>query len=156
MAYLKPALIFLLFSLLLLPIIANGVSYYVPVSVVVNPAYTISLDIEVLNEKLLAGGNLNVSLELEKTGREGEIVVELDYEIIKGKKTVLSGYIGSINVSDYKEETIQIPIPSDIKPKKYTLVITATHPQAYSDSDRDSFQVKKKCAWWQFWCWLGW
>ena len=154
MAYLKPALVFLLVSLLLLPIIADGVSYSVPVSVTVNPAYTLFLGINILNDRVLAGGNLNISLELEKTGREGEVGVDLDYEIITGKKTLSSGYIGSVNVSDYKEETVQIPIPGDMKPGKYNLIVTAAHPQAYPDSDEDNFWVKKKCAWWAFWCWL--
>ncbi len=102
------------------------------------------MDIEVLNERVLIGGNLNVFLGLEKIGREGGIEVELNYEIIKGKKTVLSGYIGSINVSDYTEEVVQIAMPSDMKPGRYTLNVIATHPQAYSDSDEDDFWVRGK------------
>lgn len=148
----KPHVPILLF-LLLSPIV-EGISYSVPVSVNVNPVYNLSLNVGVLNERALAGENLNVSLELEKIGREGEIEVYLSYDIIKGKKTVLSGYIGSINVSDYKKEVVQIPMPTSMEPGRYRLNVTATHPQAYSDSDNDDFWIRGKHAWWQFWLWF--
>ncbi len=131
--------------------------FFIPAQVTISPIYSLSLEIDILNDKILSGDYLNVSVELIKTdlaeiGAGEEITVDLYYEIFrpqKGKfkenKTIIaSDFAGTIDIVDKKEEVIQIPIPSDIMPGKYILNIKASHPQATADSDYDKFWVKRK------------
>ena len=59
-------------------------------TVSVNPIYDLNIEIDIFNNKLSSGENLNVSINLKKTNLTGiseEISVDLNYEIAKkGKK----------------------------------------------------------------------
>jgi hypothetical protein len=153
----KTALVFLLLCLLLLPVMAGSQGYSVPVSVTVNNAvndYTLSLDIRVLGRVVQAGGRFYTYLKLEKSGSGDVIRVELDYEIKDGEETLSSGQIGSVALSRIRWKIVRIEVPDDIEPGTYDLEVTATSPQADPASDTDDFRVRKKCSWWQFWCWF--
>ncbi len=147
------AIILLLLFVFLLPVMAGGLSYSVPVSVAVNPIYALSLEVRVLNDEVQAGKNLQVSLRLRKGERRETIEVGLDYEILRGEETVSSGHLGSVILRYYMGKSVRIPVPDWMEPGEYTLRVTASNPQAYPGSGTDDFWVRGKCAWWQFWCW---
>jgi hypothetical protein len=137
--------------LLMLILFVKGLEYNIPVSVTVLPIYELSIDIDILNNKLSSGENLSVFIELEKTdltNMAGEISVDLNYEIIKKKRKkfeiIARGYAGSLIVDDESNQTIQIPTPSDAHSGKYILKIIASNPQSYSDEDSETFVVRKR------------
>ena len=118
-------------------------------TVTVNPIYNLSIEIEILNDKLKSGENLSVLINLEKidlANIAGEISVDLNYEITKkGKKgeIIESGFLKTINIINQKDEVVEIPIFSGLK-GKYILKIIASNPQSNSDEDSETFVVKKK------------
>lgn len=128
----------------------NCVEQSLLATVSINPIYDLSLEIEVITERVLAGDNISVSVGLEKEdlsefGKGKEITVDLTYQILRPrKKLVDSGYAGEIKVKEYNETTIQIPVPTEAKPGRYILKMTASNPQAISSSDSDDFTVVKK------------
>jgi len=140
-------LIFTTVIFLFLTFLVNAQQYSLLATVTVKPIYNLTLGIEIITKKVLAGDNLNVSIKLNKsdlTEIKEEITVDLAYEILKPNKKVLdSGFAGKVKVKDYNKTTIQIPIPN-IKPGRYILNITTTHPQAIPSSDSDDFSVKEK------------
>lgn len=147
----KRVMIFILISILLfiyLPLIKPQ-EITTKAVVEVNRIYELDIEIDILNEKVLAGQNLSVFIELEKTDLadiSDEILVDLDYEIFKKKKKrkiVESGFLKTINITNEKQEIIEIPISSDLK-GKYALKIIASNPQSFSDEDKDKFKVRRK------------
>ena len=137
----------LIFIILLISILfVNALEYNIPVSITVLPIYNLSIDINILNNKLFPGENLDVIIKLEKTDLTSiskEIAVDLNYKIIKGKKVIKTGFLQTINITSYKEEIINIKIPSDLR-GRYILKIIASNPQSYSDKDSKMFVVRKK------------
>lgn len=130
----------------MLILFVKALEYHIPVSVTVLPIYKLSIDIDILNNKLSPGENLSVFIELEKDNLiniDEEIAVDLNYEIIKAKKVIKSDFLQTINITGYKEEIINIKISSDLR-GKYILKIIASNPQSYSDEDSERFVVKKK------------
>ena len=118
-------------------------------TVEVKPAYGLDIDIEILNDKVVVGENLSVFIELRKIDLisiSEEISVDLNYEITKkGKKakTIKSGFLKTVDITDEKVEIVEIPVSSDLK-GKYILKIIASNPQSYSDEDSETFVVRKK------------
>lgn len=135
-----------LIILLMLILFVKGLEYNILVSVTVLPIYNLSIDIDILNNKLSSGENLSVFIELEKTDLSSiskEIAVDLNYEIIKGREVINSGFLQTINITENKEEIINIKTPPDLK-GSYILKIIASNPQSYSDEDEGRFWVRKK------------
>lgn len=126
--------------------IALAIDFSIIASVTINPIYDLDLEIEIINEKVTGGDDLNVSVILEKNDLiniAGEITIDLNYEIVKAKKFVIKqGYADSIDITDHAEKIIQISTIG-INPGKYTLRMNATHAQAYSSQDEDKFVVKR-------------
>ena len=118
-------------------------------TVEVKPAYGLTLDIDILNDKLKSGENLSVLINLEKidlANIAGEISVDLNYEITKkGKKTEIieSGFLKTVNITNQKNEVVEIIIPPGLK-GKHVLKIIASNPQSNSDEDSETFVVKRK------------
>ena len=118
-------------------------------TVEVKPAYEISIDIDILNDKLKSGENLSVLINLEKidlANIAGEISVDLNYEITKkGKKTeiVESGFLKTVDIINQKNGVVGVSFSSDLK-GKHILKIIASNPQSNSDEDSEVFIVKKK------------
>ncbi len=137
----------LIFIILLISILfVNALEYSIPVSVTVLPIYNLSINIDILDNKLSSGENLSVFIELEKDNLiniDEEIAVDLNYEITKGKKVIKNDFIQTININKYKEEIVNIKIPSDLR-GKYILKIIASNPQSYLDEDKERFWVRKK------------
>ncbi len=135
--------------LLMLILFVKGLEYNIPVSVTVLPIYNLSIDIDILNNKLSSGENLNVSVELIKIDLiniVGEISVDLNYEITrKGKKskTIKSGFLKTVDITNESVEIVEILISSDLK-GRYILKIIASNPQSYSDEDSETFVVRKR------------
>ena len=115
----------------------------------VKTAYEISNDIDILNEKLKSRENLNVSIELRKNDLAniaGEISVDLNYEITKkGKKgeIIESGFLKTVNITNQKNEVVEIIIPPGLK-GKHVLKIIASNPQSNSDEDSETFSIRKR------------
>ena len=147
----KEVIIFIMVSVLLFTLssLAESKEVSTLVTVEVNPAYDLDIGIDIFNDKISSGENLNVSINLTKTdliGIFGEISVDLNYEIIKnGKKgeIVGNGSLKTINVTNEKTETVEIPIPLDLK-GRHILKIIASNPQSNSDEDSETFVVRKK------------
>ena len=118
-------------------------------TVSVNPIYDLDIEIDILNNKLSSGENLRVSINLTKTDLTGiseEISVDLDYEIARrGKKgkTIESGFLKNVSITDEETETVEIMISPDLK-GRYILKIIASNPQSNSDEDSETFVVRKK------------
>ena len=118
-------------------------------TVTVNPIYNLSIEIEILNDKLSSGENLSVLINLEKidlANIAGEISVDLNYEITKkGKKTeiVESGFLKTVDIINQKNGVVGVSFSSDLK-GKHILKIIASNPQSNSDEDSEVFIVKKK------------
>jgi len=135
-------LIILLISILFV----KGIEYNIPVSVTVLPIYNLSINIDILNNKLSSGENLSVFIKLEKDNLiniDEEIAVDLNYEIIKGKKVIKSDFLQTINITEYEEEIVEVRVSSDLK-GRYILKIIASNPQSYSDEDSETFVVRKR------------
>ena len=115
-------------------------------TVEVNPIYDLNIDIDILNQKISPGKNLSVLIDLKKTDLTSiseEISVDLNYEIIKGRKIIEIGFIKTISITDEKMEVVEISISPDLK-GKYILKITASNPQSHSDEDSETFIIRKK------------
>jgi len=118
-------------------------------TVEVKPAYSLILDINILNNKLKSGENLRVSIDLEKidlTNMAGEISVGLNYEITKNgkkKEVIESGFVKTINIINMGTEIVEISISSDLK-GKHILKIIASNPQSNSDEDGETFSIRKR------------
>ena len=116
-------------------------------TVEVRPAYALVINIEILDDKISSGENLNVLISLTKTKLASiseEISVDLNYEITKkGKKGQLieSGFLKTVNIID--EKTVEVSIPSELK-GRYILKIIEVNPQAFPDEDSETFVVRKK------------
>ena len=124
----------------------KALEYNIPVSVTVLPIYKLSIDIDILTEVTAPEKNLSVFIELEKTDLtkiSKEIFIDLNYEIIKGKKVIETGFLQTINITEHKEKIVNIKIPLDLK-GSYNLKIIASNPQSYSDEDKERFWVRKK------------
>ena len=147
----KEVIIFIIVSILLFTLLPLAESKEVSTlaTVEVKPAYNLSIDIDIFNNKLSSGENLNVSIELRKIDLiniSEEISVDLNYEITKkGKKskTIESGFLKTVNITDNRAEVIEILISSDLK-GKHILKIIASNPQSHSDEDSETFVVRKK------------
>jgi len=112
-------------------------------TVTVNPLYNLSIDIDILNEIVHNGENLSILIELEKEDLSNiskEISVDLNYEIIRGKKIIESNFLKTVNITDKKEVTVNISISQDLR-GAYNLKIIASNPQSNSDDDKDRFRV---------------
>jgi len=115
----------------------------------VNPIYNLSLDIDILNNKLSSGENLSVLINLKKTDLisiSEEISVDLNYEIARNgekRKIIESGFLKTVNITDEKTEVVEILISSDLK-GKYILKIIASNPQSHSSEGKDKFTVRKR------------
>lgn len=135
-----------LIILLMLTLFVKGLEYNIPVSVTVLRIYNLPIDINILNNKLSSGEDLNVFIELEKTDLADiskEIIVDLNYEIIKGKKVIKSDFLQTIKIIEYEEKIVNIKIPPDLR-GRYILKIIASNPQSYSGEDSERFVVRKK------------
>ena len=139
-------LTFIILLILISFIEVQALEYNIPVSVTVLPIYNLSINIDILNNKLSPGETLSVFIELEKTDLSSiskEIAVDLNYKIIKRKKVIKDDFLQTINIIKSKEEIVNIKIPSDLR-GRYILKITASNPQSYSDEDSKRFVVRKK------------
>ena len=118
-------------------------------TVEVKPAYDLDINISILNNKLSSGENLSVSINLKKTdltNTAGEISVDLNYEITgKGKKakTIESGFLKTVNITNESVEIVEIPVSPDLK-GRHILKIIASNPQSNSDEDIETFAVRKR------------
>lgn len=114
--------------------------------VTINPIYNLSLDINITNPKLSANENLNISVFLQKTNLTNinEIIeVNLDYEIIKARKSITSGSLGTIEINDSVKEIFTINT-SNLTTGKYTLKAEATHAQSNPSQDSEAFSKATK------------
>ena len=118
-------------------------------TVEVKPAYRLILNIEIFDDKISGGENLNFSIHLIKIDLAGiseEISVDLNYEITKkGKKStpIKSGFLKTVNINDEKTESFEILVSSDLK-GRHILKIIASNPQSHSDEDSETFVARKK------------
>ena len=118
-------------------------------TVEVKPAYEISIDINILNDKLKPGENLSVLINLEKidlANIAGKISVDLNYEITKKGKNgeiIESGFLKTVNITNEKDEVVDVSFSSNLK-GRYILKIIASNPQSNSDEDSETFVVRKK------------
>ena len=147
----KEVIIFIMVNVFLFTLLSLAESKEVSTlaTVEVKPAYGLDIEIDILNNKISSGKNLNVSINLTKTdliGILGEISVDLNYEIIKnGKKEgiIQSGFLKTVNITDKKTETVEILIFPDLK-GKHILKIIASNPQSHTAEDSETFVVRKK------------
>lgn len=147
----KEVIIFIMVSILLFILLPLAESQEVSTlaTVEVKPAYGLVIDIKILDGKISSGENLKVLINLTKTNLisiSKEISVNLNYEIArKGKKskTVESGFLKTIDITDKKTEVVEILISSDLK-GRHILKIIASNPQSNSDEDSETFVVRKK------------
>lgn len=137
----------LVLTILLISILfVEAVEYNIPVSVTVLPIYNLSIDMNILTKVIMPEKDLSVFIELEKTDLthiSKEIIVDLNYEIIKGRKVIETGFLQTLHVKDGIEKIVNIEIPPNLK-GSYNLKIIASNPQSYSDEDKDKFWVRKK------------
>lgn len=147
----KEVIIFIMVNILLFTLLPLAESKEVSTlaTVEVKPAYNLSIDIDILNNKLSSGENLSVSIKLRKidlASIAGEISVDLNYEITKkGKKSkpIKSGFLKTVNITDNMTEVVEILISSDLK-GRHILKIIASNPQSHSDEDSETFVARKK------------
>ena len=147
----KGAIIFIMVGVLLLTLspLAESKEVSTLATVKVKPAYNLSIDIEIMNDKISSEKNLSVFIILEKTDLASiseEISVDLNYEIIKkGKKREIleSGFLKTVNIADKKTEIVEIPISPDLK-GVYNIKIIASNPQSHTAEDSETFVVRKK------------
>lgn len=136
---------FFLITFALFIVSAKAVEYSLLAVVTINPIYDLKLEVDVITEHVVAGNDIIAEVKLEKIGPADRITVDLDYSILNMRKQVkATGYVGTINVINEAEKNVTVPIPSDFKPGRYILNITASHPQARDASDYDYFFVSKK------------
>lgn len=146
-------ILIILFYISIFVLFIKAIEYNIPVSVSVLPIYNLSIDIDILTEVTAPEKDLSVFIELEKTDLTDiskEIVVDLNYEIIKGRKVINGNFLQTIDITEHKEEIVNIKIPPDLK-GSYILKIIASNPQSYSDEDKDKFFIWRK--WWKLWMW---
>lgn len=131
------------FGFILFLSFASAEEFSLNASVTVNPSpIYLDLEIEILTEKVEQGKNLLFLIELSKEGSE-EVVIDLKYEILrKGNQEVILTQNDFIELTDYNSKQASILIPSDFKPGKYELRVTATY-FSESDVESDEFLVKK-------------
>ena len=147
----KEVIICIMISILLLTLspLAKSQEVSTLVTVEVKPAYSLVIDIEILNDKLSSEEDLSVSIHLNKSDLASiseEIFVNLNYEITKkGKKSqpIKSGLLKTVEITDNKTEIVEIPIFSDLK-GRHILKIIASNPQSHSDEDSETFVARKK------------
>lgn len=144
-------LIIIFFILNIEHVKSKSVEYSTKATVIINPIYSLNIEIKILEKQIGAGEKLPVLIELKKidlTNIKEKIEVDLNYEILKKKgkefEIVARGYAGSLNITDKTKKRIEIPIPSDVNSGRYILKIKASHPQAYGDEDEDSFFIRKR------------
>ena len=147
----KEVIIFIMVSILLFTLLPLFESKEVSTlaTVEVKPAYGLTIDIEIFDDKISGGENLSVLINLKKTNLisiSEEISVDLNYEITKkGKKREIvgNGVLKTVNITNNRTETVEISISSDLK-GRHILKIIASNPQSHSDEDSETFLVKKK------------
>jgi len=140
----KLLLIFII--LLATTITVQAVEANVEVKVTVLPAYRLSLDINTINKIVFTGDKLFFIVDLKKkdlTKLSNKIYVDLNYEILKGKKVVKSGFLETTPLIKRNIEVLNVRIPDDFNPGNYELKVTASNPQSYPASDKDKFVVMK-------------
>ena len=147
----KEVIIFIMVGVLLFALssLAESKEVSTLATVEVKPAYGLVIDIEISDDKISSGENLNVLINLTKTNLisiSEEISVDLNYEIArKGKKseTIESGFLKTVDIADEEIETVEILISSDLKGRNI-LKIIASNPQSNSDENSETFVVRKK------------
>ena len=104
----KEVIIFIMVSILLFTLLPLFESKEVSTlaTVEVKPAYGLTIDIEIFDDKISGGENLSVLINLKKTNLisiSEEISVDLNYEITKkGKKSkpIESVFLKTVNITD--------------------------------------------------------
>ena len=147
----KEVIIFIMVSILLFTLLPLAQSQEVSTlaTVEVKPAYDLSIDINILNNRLSFGENLSVLINLTKTDLTSiseEISVDLNYEIFKnGKKMEIieSGFLKTVDITNESVEAVEIPISPDLK-GIHILKIIASNPQSHSDENSETFVIRKK------------
>lgn len=121
---------------------AHAVEFSLEATVIINPPpLNLDVNVEVLTETVYVGEELLFRVDLAKQGTE-EITVDLNYQIFKNKKLILTKQ-DSMDLIDFNSKEVAILIPADTKPGRYTLIVTATYFNQ-SDSDEDKFIVRKQ------------
>jgi len=126
--------------------ITNTQDLIIPVNITLTNKYKINVKIDALERKIKAGTNISVFTELTKTKQrrkdpelEGEITVNLEYNILK-QKNLITTFTTTMDVVNSNEKIVSIPIPISATKGKYTVEVTATHLDK-TDNDKDNFQV---------------
>ncbi len=141
-------LIIILFGIFLFVSLVEAKQIETIVTVTVNPIYNLSVDINILNKFISEGENLSVFVDLQKvnlTSISNEVSVDLNYQVLKDtkkRKIVEAGFVKVINVTDSKQDTVNITVTSDLS-GVYILNIIASNPQSFSGDDEDEFHVRK-------------
>ena len=139
---------FILVFLFCLPFLVQAISFNSQASVTVNPIYSLDIEIDIQNKRILFyGGNIiDVDVEVGKTDLTNiseEIEVDLYYELKKrwfwGTVLVSSGPLDSMLVQDYNMTNYDIVFPFNTGTGIMTLTIEASHPQSRGDYDSDIF-----------------
>jgi len=131
---------YIVFAILILSVAALAVEFSTTARVSVTPVFNLSMDIK--TQDIIAGDNITLDVNLQSknlTNIAKEIGVTLDYEILKGKKSIKNGTF-FVNVT--QETNTSFNIPSEDMRGKNTIKVTASHPQAISSQDGDDFFIK--------------
>lgn len=111
-------------------------------TVTVNPLpLDLDVNVTVLTDEVQGGSDLNFLVELSKKPGN-EITVDLLYEVVKpkGKKEeIVLTQADSMQLTDFNSFQKSLFIPTEIKPGKYSLRVTATY---FNQSDFDEEAVK--------------
>ncbi|MBU1204675.1 MAG: hypothetical protein KKE93_02085 [Nanoarchaeota archaeon] len=126
--------------------ITNSQDLIIPVNITITDKYKIDINIDALERKIKAGDYISVFTELTKTKTrnkdpevEGKITVDLVYNVLKGKDLITT-LSTTMDVVDYSEKNISIPIPIDATRGGYIVEVIATHLDKTA-KDRDNFFV---------------
>jgi len=118
----------------------------IPVDITVTDKYKISVKIDALEKKVKPGNDVSVLTEITKTKQrrkdpeiEGKITVDLFYNLLKGKESITT-LTTTIEIIDFNEKTVLIPIQLNATKGKYTVEVTATHLDK-TITGKDNFQV---------------
>jgi len=118
----------------------------IPINTTLTNKYKISVKVDALERKVKPGTDVSVLTELTKAKQrrkdselDGKITVNLSYNLLKGKQSILT-LTTTMDVADFNEKTVLIPIPLNASKGKYTVEVTATHLDK-TTADKDGFQV---------------
>lgn len=128
----------------------------IPVELTVTKRYKLSLDIHVTESVIPPGGTVFILTDISMTKQrrrdpalEGEIAVDVAYDILKGK-TIVASTTTTILVNGFPTTTAVIPLPVDAATGRYKVEATATHRDK-TTTDRDAFRVSENTGLSLFW-----